>query len=62
MSRKHHIDLTCEIDPKLESIHGEMSNRQGMTLPFWGWTEFAGALIALAKDDSERNQSSNEEQ
>ena len=52
MSRVHRIELLCEIDPQRESIHGEMSDRQGKTLPFTGWTEFAGALVSLTRDGS----------
>lgn len=53
MSRVHRIELLCEIDPQRESIHGEMSDRKGKTLPFTGWTEFAGALVSLTRDGSE---------
>lgn len=47
MSQVHRIELLCAIDPQRESIHGEMSDRQGNTLPFTGWAEFAGALTTL---------------
>ncbi len=47
MSRVHQIQLSCEIDPHRESIHGEMSDQKGKSLPFNGWTEFASALVAL---------------
>ncbi len=52
MSRVHRIELLCEIDPQRESIHGEMSDRKGKTLPFTGWTEFAGALVSLTREGS----------
>ncbi|MBN8867111.1 MAG: hypothetical protein J0H98_06125 [Solirubrobacterales bacterium] len=60
MSRVHHIELRCEIDPQRESIHGEMSDRQGKSLPFSGWTEFATRLMTLARDDSETDQKQEE--
>lgn len=47
MAEVHQIELRCEIDPKHESIRGEMSDRQGKTLAFSGWTEFAGAIVSL---------------
>jgi len=56
MSRVHHIDLQCEIDSQHESIHGEMSDRQGRTLPFTGWTEFSICLMELAGTRDEPNQ------
>lgn len=52
MSRVHRIELLCEIDPHRESIHGEMSDRHGETVPFSGWTEFAGALVSLIKGEA----------
>lgn len=61
MSRVHRIELLCEIDPQRESIHGEMRDRQGTTLSFTGWTEFAGALMRLARDEVETNPIDNEE-
>jgi len=60
MPRVHHIELLCEIDPHHESIHGEMSDRQGTTLSFTGWTEFAGALMRLARSQAESNSNKNE--
>ncbi len=60
MSRVHHIDLRCEIDPHSESIHGEMSVRQGKPLPFSGWTEFAGALVSLASREVEEARAGDE--
>jgi hypothetical protein len=61
MSRVHQIELQCEIDSQRASIQGEMSDRQGRRLPFSGWTEFAGALMQLAKDE-ETDPTENEEQ
>ena len=61
MSRVHHFELSCEIDPRRESIHGEMSDRQGKKLPFSGWTEFSSVLMELAKDDSATNSIDKEE-
>ena len=58
MSRVHRIELLCEIDPQRESIHGEMSDRQGTTLPFTGWTEFAGALVTLISGVGEKGNGS----
>lgn len=57
MSRVHHLELQCEIDSRRESIHGEMSDRQGRKLPFSGWTEFAGVLMELARDEGETTDS-----
>ncbi len=53
MSPVHLIELRCEIDPRHESIHGQMSDRQGNSLSFSGWSEFAGALMRLAGGDPE---------
>lgn len=61
MSRVHHIELQCQIDPLRESIHGQMSNRQGRSLPFTGWSEFAAALMRLARDEFETNSFEKEE-
>jgi hypothetical protein len=61
MSRVHQIELRCEIDSQRASIHGEMSDLQGRKLPFSGWTEFAVALMQLAKDEDETNPTEDEE-
>ncbi|MCB0870316.1 MAG: hypothetical protein KDB52_05745 [Solirubrobacterales bacterium] len=61
MSRVHHIELQCEIDPQRESIHGEMSDRQGKKLPFAGWTEFSTALMELARGDADKNKPTEED-
>jgi|GEM_PF-3693419 hypothetical protein len=50
MTRVHRIDLRCRIDRENESIRGEMTDRQGNSLSFDGWTEFATALVSLARD------------
>lgn len=61
MSRVHHLELQCEIDPQRESIRGEMSDRSGRSLKFSGWTEFAGAVMRLARDESQTNSNETEE-
>ncbi|HMT04569.1 MAG: hypothetical protein KDB48_01725 [Solirubrobacterales bacterium] len=61
MSRVHHLELQCEIDPQRESIRGEMSDRQGKKLQFSGWTEFSTVLMELTTDQQSKNPETKEE-
>ncbi len=54
MSRVHHIDLRCEVDPQREAISGEMRLQRGEALSFNGWTEFAGALVSLVSGEADK--------
>jgi hypothetical protein len=52
MNRAQSIDIRCDIDSIEGSFRGELKNDQGISRSFSGWTEFATALMALARDTS----------
>jgi len=52
VNRPQSIDIRCEIDSIEESFRGELKNEQGNTRTFSGWTEFATALMAMARDSA----------
>lgn len=56
MSRNQSLNIRCEIESLEESFRGELENEQGVSRSFSGWTEFAAALVALARDTAETNQ------
>jgi len=49
------IDIHCDIDSIEGSFRGELSNEEGLSRSFSGWTEFATALMALARDTEPGN-------
>lgn len=61
VNRPQSIDIRCEIDSLEESFRGQLKNERGKTRSFRGWTEFATALMALARDTDNGNKNPNEE-
>jgi hypothetical protein len=61
VNRPQSIDIRCEIDSLEESFRGQLRNERGITRSFRGWTEFATALMALARDTGNENSQSEEE-
>ncbi|MDQ2700500.1 MAG: hypothetical protein M3Y23_04130 [Actinomycetota bacterium] len=55
VSRNQSLNIRCEIDSLEESFRGELENEQGVSRSFSGWTEFASALMALARDTTVTN-------
>ena len=50
VTRTQSIDIRADIDSADGSFRGELSNEDGASRSFSGWTEFATALMALARD------------
>lgn len=50
VSRTQTFEIRCEIDSVEGSLRGVLRNERGISRPFSGWTEFATALMALARD------------
>ncbi len=50
MNPAQSIDIHCDIDSIEGSFRGELKNELGISRSFSGWTEFATALMALARD------------
>jgi hypothetical protein len=62
VNRTQSIDIRCEIDSFGNSFRGELTDEQGKTRSFSGWTEFATALTALVRvTDAPTNQANQEE-
>ncbi len=61
MNHAQSIDIRCDIDSIEGSFHGELKNEQGISRSFSGWTEFATALMALARDTKNEDQNEKEE-
>lgn len=55
MNRAQSIDIRCDIDSIEGPFRGELRNDQGISRSFSGWTEFATALMALARDTNDEN-------
>ena len=53
--RNQSLNIRCEIESIEGSFRGELENEQGVSRSFSGWTEFATALMALARDTGNTN-------
>jgi len=50
VTRTQSIDIRCDIDSIEGSFRGELKDASGRARSFSGWTEFATALMAMARD------------
>jgi len=62
VSRNQSLNIRCDIDSVEGSFRGELQNEQGESRSFSGWTEFASALVALARETPKTNPKTNIEE
>lgn len=60
VTRSQSIDIHCDIDSIEGSFRGQLSNEEGASRSFSGWTEFASALVALAGNTDTKSKPDNE--
>jgi len=61
-TRTQSIDIQCDIDSIEGSVRGVLKDAAGRSRAFSGWTEFASALMAMARDtETETSSQTNEE-
>ena len=62
VTRTQSIDIQCDIDSIEGSVRGVLKDAAGRSRAFSGWTEFASALMAMARDrETEVSSKTNEE-
>lgn len=56
------IDIQCDIDSIEGSVRGVLKDAAGRSRTFSGWTEFASALMAMARDTEKETNSITQEE
>lgn len=62
VTRTQSIDIRCDIESLEGPFRGELRDASGRARSFSGWTEFATALMAMARDTEISTQSNPQEE